>query len=370
MSDDRPTHPIGLTCSTCGETYDPSPDIPWRCRCGLPLDFAEIPLPDTDQPPCVNNQNGLWAFDAFIPIEKHISFNEGFTPLVTAPVFEAECKLEYVFPTGSFKDRGATTIVSRAAELGVETLVDDSSGNAGTAIATYTARSDIDAKIYVPVDAKPAKRTAIERAGAEIVEVEGSRNDVTKACLETVASGDAWYASHAWSPAFYAGTMTAAFEIAAQRDWVAPDAVVSPLGHGTLFLGLYRGFNRLQKAGWIDQVPKLLGAQGAGYAPIAAEFGDTLTGKNTITDGIHIEKPARRDQIIDAVNDTDGDVIALSEASVETALNRLHQNGFYTEPTSAVVLAALIRYREEGTLATDDDTVLMLTGSGLKSTSF
>lgn len=372
MNDNEPTYPIGLVCSNCGETYDPSPDIAWRCQCESPLDFAEAPLPDANQPPQdgLNTHEGLWAFDEFIPIERRVSFNEGFTPLVTAPEFDAECKLEYVFPTGSFKDRGATTIVSRAAELGVDTLVDDSSGNAGTAIAMYAARGNITAKIYVPADAKPAKRTAIKRAGAEIVEVDGSRNDVTQKCIEDVNNSEAWYASHAWSPAFFAGTMTAAFEIAAQRNWEAPEAVISPVGHGTLFLGLYRGFNRLREAGWIDKVPRLLGAQGAGYAPLAAQFGDVPASTNTITDGIHIEEPARKDQIIDAVNDTSGDVIALSESSVESALNRLHQNGFYTEPTSAVALAALDRYRELGKLNTAADTVLMLTGSGLKSTSF
>ncbi|PGF14280.1 threonine synthase [Natrinema sp. CBA1119] len=380
----RNDRPVGLTCRACGTEYAATADVPWRCRCGHALDFAELPLPAGDRPTFreLETRRGLWAFEEFIPIERHTSFGEGFTPLVDVPEFGVECKLEYVFPTGSFKDRGATTIVSRAVELGVDTVVDDSSGNAGSAIATYAARAGIDAEIYVPAGVKASKRETIERVGATVIEVPGSRSDVTSACLDAVGetrpdsadlnghdtrqNGDAWYASHAWSPAFYAGTMTAALEIAAQRDWNVPDAIVSPIGHGTLFLGLYRGFERLLRAGWIDRVPKLFGVQAAGYAPIADRFHDRSARRNSLADGIQIRRPARERQLVAAIEATDGDAIAVTESAVERALERLHRNGFYVEPTSASVLAALERYRTMGKLDPDDDVVLPLTGSGLK----
>jgi threonine synthase len=378
MSDDSPADsaaPSDLACPDCGRTYEAGTDEPWRCDCGGPLEFAERPLPDDPAPDFaeLDTRTGLWAFDEFLPIAPRVTLGEGFTPLQDAPDWgpNVQFKLEYVFPSGSFKDRGATTTLSRAAELGVERVVEDSSGNAGAAIAQYAARAGIDAEIYVPADAKASKLAAIERVGATPVEIEGSRRDVTDACVTAVESGDrdAWYASHAWNPAFFAGTATFAFEVAAQRDWAVPDAVVTPLGHGTLFLGAYRGFRALEEAGWIDEMPRLLGAQAAGYAPIADELhGDgAADGANDVADGIQIREPVRNDQIRDAIDETDGDAIALGAEPVEDALDRLHRGAFYTEPTCAVAPAALEAYRERGVLDPDDDVVVPLTGSGLKS---
>jgi threonine synthase len=380
-----------LTCPDCGAVYDAGPDEPWRCTCGHGLEFTARPHPQGDPLPLhsLDTSEGLWTFFEFIPIEQHVTFYEGFTPMVDAPEWDAEFKLEYVFPTGSFKDRGATTTLSRAVELGVDKVIEDSSGNAGASIATYAARAGLDADIYVPADVNQSKLMAIQRADARPVRIEGTREDVTRACLDAVEGrsdtggggagdddtpsqdGDGWYASHAWNPAFYAGTMTFAFEVAAQQGWSVPDAVVLPIGHGTLFLGAYRGFSLLNEAGIVDGMPRLLGAQAAGYAPIVGALGGDTTdeeGERTeIADGIQITEPARGTEILEAIEETDGDAIALGSDPIETALDRLHRNGFYVEPTCAVAPAALDQYREDGVLDADDDVVVPLTGSGFKT---
>lgn len=359
-----------LFCPACSRTYSSGIDEPWRCECGKPLELEAEPLPDGPPPIFseLDTRRGLWAFSEFIPISRRATLGEGFTPLVSAPDWGAEFKLEYVFPTGSFKDRGATTTLSRAAELGIETVVEDSSGNAGAAIATYAARAGIDAEIYVPAGVKASKVAAIERAGGDVVKIEGSREAVTEACIEAVERRAGWYASHAWNPAFFAGTQTVAFEIAAQRDWRVPDAVVLPLGHGTLFLGAYRGFRALENAGWIDSVPRLLGAQAAGYAPIADSLHGESESENDVADGIRIREPVRGDEIREAIAETGGDAIAIEKDATERELDRLHRAGFYVEPTCAVAPAALRAYRERGVLKGDDDVVAPLTGSGLKAT--
>ena len=358
---------MDLRCPECGRGYADR----WRCACGAPLRFADRPLPATDTPTDagIDARDGLWTFDAFLPVERHVTLGEGFTPLVDAPDWDAAFKLEYVFPTGSFKDRGATTTLSRAIEVGADRVVEDSSGNAGAAIATYAARAGLLAEIYVPADVEESKLSAIRRAGADVVRVEGTRGDVTDACVEAAEAGDGWYASHAWNPAFFTGTATMAHEIAAQRDWSAPDAVVMPLGHGTMFLGAYRGFRALREAGWTDRVPRLLGAQAAGYAPVVAELhGETpAAGENRTADGIRIRDPVRMSGILDAIDATDGDAIALSSSAVSDELDRLHRAGFYTEPTCAVAPAALRAYRDRGVVGPDDDVVVPLSGSGLKS---
>jgi threonine synthase len=359
--------PTDLECPNCGRTYESGPDEPWRCECGHALDFAERPLPDSSSPQ-IDPREGLWAFDEFLPIGPEVTLGEGWTPLAEAPAWDAQFKLDYVFPSGSYKDRGAALTLSRAAELGVERIVEDSSGNAGAAIAQYAARAGIDADIYVPADVKPAKLDAIEAAGATPVRIEGTRQDVTDACISEAVGGDAWYASHAWNPAFYAGTSTFALELAAQRDWTVPDAVVLPLGHGTLFLGAYRGFQALRDAGWTDEVPRLLGVQATGVAPVVEELhGPGEAGTNDLADGIQIREPARMDQLLEAIEATDGDAITCDAAATDEALAALHERGFYVEPTSAVAVAGLTTYRERGVLDADADVAVALTGSGLKS---
>ena len=398
-----------LTCPDCGTVYEAGPDEPWRCGCGHALEFTDSPRPEGDPLPLsrLDTSEGLWTFFEFLPIEQRVTFYEGFTPTVDAPGWDAQFKLEYVFPTGSFKDRGATTTLSRAVELGVERVIEDSSGNAGAAIATYAARAGIDADIYVPADVSQSKLMTIQRADARPVRIEGSRQDVTDACIDAVEgerddreggaadrgsaatdresaashrggagdapyqTGEGWYASHAWNPAFYAGTMTFAFEVAAQRGWSVPDAVVLPIGHGTLFLGAYRGFELLNEAGIVDEMPRLFGAQATGYAPIVDALGGDTTDEDgsgdTIASGIKIAAPAREGEILDAIAATDGDAIAIGSDPIEAALDRLHRGGFYVEPTCAVAPAALRAYRERGTIDADDDVLVPLTGSGLKT---
>ena len=363
--------PARLACPDCGATFDDR----WRCTCGAPLSYesslASALPPDPPDPATLDRDRGLWAFADLIPepFDPRASLGEGFTPEVTAPGWDARVTLESVSPTASFKDRGATTTVARALDLGVERIVDDSSGNAGAAFATYAARAGLDAEIYVPASVKPAKLRAIEAAGATPVRVEGGRGAVTDACVEAVETGDAWYASHAWCPAFLAGTATWAYEVAARRGWSVPDAVVLPLGHGTLFLGAYRGFRALSEAGWTDRLPRLYGAQAAGTAPVvAARHGpDAAAGDNDAADGIQIAEPVRRAEILDAVASTGGDVLAVDRETTESTLSRLHRAGLYVEPTCAVAPAALDALRARGAVGGDEDVVVPLTGSGLKA---
>ena len=354
-------------CSDCGNRYDPAADR-WRCDCTGPLEFAENPNLPTE-PPELDRDRGLWAFEEWLAVDEGVTLGEGWTPLVEAPERDVDYKLEWLFPTGSFKDRGAAATIAHALEIRVDRVVEDSSGNAGAAIATYAARSGLDAEIFVPADAKAGKLRAIERTGATVRKVEGDRAAVTDACLDAVAEGSAWYASHAWNPAFFEGTATIAYELAAQRGWTAPDAVVTPLGHGTLFLGAYRGFERMAAAGLVEEVPRLYGIQAAGAAPVvAARHGDAAAaGENSLADGIQITEPAQAAAIHEAIEQSGGDALAVDAETTEAEYDRLHRTGFYTEPTCAVAPAAMDELRESGAIAPDEDVVVALTGTGLKT---
>ncbi len=358
-----------LGCPDCGATHADR----WRCDCGTPLSYDDPPaLPaDPPDPASLDRDRGLWAFADVLPepFDPRATLGEGFTPELDAPGFGCRVTLESVSPTASFKDRGATTTVARALSLGVDRVVDDSSGNAAAALATYAARAGLDCEVYVPASVKTGKLRAVEAAGATPVRVDGGRAAVTDACVAAVADGDAWYASHAWRPSFLAGTATWAYEVAARRDWTAPDAVVAPVGHGTLFLGAWRGFRRLRTAGWTGCVPRLYAAQAAGTAPVVAALHDdgTAAGDNDAADGIQIGDPVRRAELLRAVRASGGDALAVDRATTETTLDRLARAGLYVEPTCAVAPAALERLRDRGAVGPDEDVVVPLTGSGLKT---
>ena len=356
---------MSYECYDCGQQYPVSPER-FRCDCGGAFRFVTPSLPE--QPPTqIDREKGLWAFDALMPVKRHVTLGEGWTPLVDAPERDASYKCEWLFPTGSFKDRGAAVTLSQAVEMRVSRVVEDSSGNAGAAIATYAARAGIEAEVFVPAEAKAGKLRAIENSGATVRRVSGSRQDVTDACLAAVASGEAWYASHAYQPAFFEGTATMAYEVAAQREWQVPDAVVTPLGHGTLFVGLYLGFSRLKHAGWTETIPRLYGVQAAGIAPIvAARHGSAAArGENDLADGIQIQRPVREAEIHDAIDTTDGDVIAVSRTQTASEYRHLARQGFHVEPTCAVAPVGYDHFRAQGEIEPGEDVVIALTGSGL-----
>lgn len=375
-------------CVACDATVPVAGTANPQCECGGTVRFAEPPVPtEADRPPvdgplhrehdlpehphdsrdsALDREAGLWAWSSFLPVPAHVHLGEGWTPLLSAPDREATYNCEWLSPTGSFKDRGAAVTIALAAELGVECVIEDSSGNAGAAIATYAARAGIDAEIYVPADASPAKRQLIERTGATVRAIEGSRADVTAACLDAVESGSGWYASHVYQPAFLEGTATAAYEIAAQRGWQAPDVLVTPVGHGTYLLGVEMGFRRLERAGWIERSPRLYGIQAAGVAPlVAARHGERLArGDNDLAEGIQIRNPPRSAEMQAALDRTDGDAIAIDRDRTATCEAALAAQGFHVEPTAAIAVAGFDRLRERGDIAADEETVIALNGGG------
>lgn len=363
-----------LRCRDCGTFASTG----WQCECGGLLAFAtEPPLPASPWPAeRLATEPGIWAFHEALPVGDNpvdrVTLGEGATPLLPAEDPAVSYKLEYVSPTASFKDRGAAALVTRALETGQAELVDDSSGNAGTAIAAYAGQAGLAATIFVPDTISTAKRDMLEQFGARVVPVSGSRGDVTAACQEAAQADGTWYASHAWHPAFLAGTATFAFETLLQREWAVPDAMVIPVGHGSLFVGVYEGLERLQAAGLIDGMPRLYCVQGPGVAPIVAACHGSAAVPEVPADGggapgIDIANPAQRPRILTAIRETGGDALAVSASAIEAATDRLHRRGIYAAPTAAVGPAGLARLHEDGEIARSDDVVVPITGSALKS---
>jgi threonine synthase len=282
-------------------------------------------------------------------------------------------KLEFLMPTGSFKDRGMTVMVSYLRSRGVDRVLEDSSGNAGASLSAYAARSGLACRILVPETASYPKIAQIAACGADVVTIRGSRQDVAEAALRQ--SAEIFYASHNWQPTFVEGVKTLAYELWEQLAFSAPDNVVVPLGYGSNVLGCERGFDELLRRGEIDRRPRLFGVQAANCAPYHAAFRagvDHLvptTIAPTVAEGIASAKPTRVAEVLRAVRDSGGRVVAVDEVEIVEALRTLARGGFYVEPTSAAAAAGLGRLLEMGAIRPDETTVLVLTGSGLKASA-
>lgn len=344
--------------SHTGESYETS-DPRWRSDTGALLDLEFDAHFETIERP------GMWKYGSAIPIEDDahiVSFDEGDTPLTPFRIKDTNVllKQDHLLPSGSYKDRGASVLISRAVEIGVDRVVEDSSGNAGAAIAAYCARARIGCDIFVPASTSPAKLAQIEAYGATLHRIPGTREDTAHAALNA-AEGN-FYASHVWNPWFFHGTKTFSYEIFDQLGGSPPDRVIIPTGNGTLLIGAWIGFNDLLAAGRIDRVPQLFAIQAEQCAPLAAtDRGTAFERGVTQADGIAIAEPARLDQMLRIVGDTGGRILTVTEAEIEVAHRQAASQGWFIEPTSAAALAAVPKLDQGGT------TVVPLTGHGLKS---
>ncbi len=293
-----------------GRTY-PISEARWCGEGGHYLNLASAPglgRRDID-----SARHSVWRYarGLLVDVADAVSLGEGWTPLVAgdwegSPV---HYKLEFMMPTGSFKDRGMTVMISYLRSRGITRVLEDSSGNAGASLSAYAAAAGLDCRILVPETASYPKIAQIAACGADVVTIKGSRQDVAEAALRQ--STEIFYASHNWQPFFVEGIKTLAYELWEQLEFRAPDNLVVPLGYGSNVLGAERGFDELTRQG----------------------------------------------------------EIAVSEAEIVEALRGLARRGLYVEPTSATAAAGLTRLVAEGVIRPDEATVLVLTGSGLKASA-
>lgn len=355
-----------------GATY-PLERPRWRADSGAALDLA--PGAGLSRAQIDTDRRSLWRYAKAlaVPQEAAVSLGEGWTPLIEASWEGARVllKLDFVMPTGSFKDRGTSVLVSYLRSCGIEEVIEDSSGNAGASLAAYAARAGIRCRILVPRSASPAKIAQIAACGAEVVTVAGSRQDVAEAAI--AMSREIFYASHNWQPFFIEGVKTLAYELWEQLGFRAPDNVVVPVGYGSNILGCRRGFAELLRNGEIARMPRLFGVQAANCAPFHAAFeagAQTLAPTPiapTIAEGIASARPTRVEEVLSAVRESGGAIVAVSEDEIVAALRALARAGFYVEPTAAAAAAGLSQLLARGALHAGETTVLVLTGSGLKA---
>ena len=330
------------------------------------------PLPGIGRGDINREIRSLWRYRAALPmiVENPITMGEGCTPLVPRRLHGADVhlKCEWFMPTGSFKDRGASVMLSFLRAQGVTHVLEDSSGNGGAAVSAYAAAGGMKATIMAPDSTSPAKTVQMRAHGAMVELIPGNRqatSDAAEARAEQI-----FYASHNWHPFFLHGTKTLAYELWEDLGFRAPDNIITPCGAGSNVLGCEIGFSELLRTGAIEKMPRIFAAQPENCGPIAAAFlGETDSPiLPTIAEGTAIAQPLRLREVLGALRETRGGAVHLSEAEIARATLDLAAMGIYVEPTAAQAAAALAKLLASGAIAPGQTTVLVLTGSGLKAT--
>ena len=335
------------------------------------------PLPGITRADIDAGERSLWRYRKSFPMQaaEPISMGEGCSPLVARTLHGATAllKCEWFMPTGSFKDRGASVMLSLLRAQAIASVLEDSSGNGGAAVAAYAAAGGMRATIFTPQSTSPAKTVQMRAYGAAVRLIPGTRQDTADAAMNA-PEDEMFYASHNWHPFFLHGTKTLAYELWEDLGFRAPDNVIVPCGAGSNVLGCEVGFSELLRAGEIDTLPRIFAAQPANCAPIAASF---LAGVDTpvetaitptIAEGTAIAAPIRLREVLGTLRETRGGAVTLTEAEIGQAALDLARIGFYVEPTCAQVAGAFAKLLATGTITPDQTTVLVLTGTGLKAT--
>ena len=373
-----------LRCRNC-ETEHALEAIGICSRCWGPLD----PVYDREQLARSATRSAIeagppsiWRYAPFLPVEPPDDqrLAPGLTPLVPAPrlaetlgVRQLHLKLDTANPTHSFKDRVVAVAAAKAQELGLTTLSCSSTGNLANAVAARAAAEGLEAAVFCPADLEPEKLTATAAYGATIYAVAGSYDDCSRLTIE-LSFELPWAFVNVGLRSYYAeGSKTLAYEIAEQLDWSLPDVVACPIASGALFSKVNQGFSDLLELGLAEgRLPRLVGGQAAGCAPVAAAFADggivRPVRPESIARSLAIGNPADGDLAVATARTTGGAIHAVAEDAVGENMGLLAETtGVFGETAAGVTLGALRQAIAAGEVGPDDRVVLLVTGDGLKT---
>ncbi len=368
-----------IYCNKCGKLYNDSSFIN-RCTCGGHLTYQMNQKISFPKKKIKSRPETIWRYREALPLsddDNIVSLGEGMTPLVLTEWEGKQVyfKLDYLCPTGSFKDRGSSLFISKLKEMNINRIIEDSSGNAGASMAAYCSRANIHCDVYVPDYTSGDKVVQISMYGANVFKVHGSREDTAIAAEKASKESGSYYACHNWSPFYLHGVKTVAFELWEQFNWQVPDNIVMPIGQGSLALGCGLGFNELLVAGEIKSLPRIYGVQALNCAPLFHAFRKGLTEpeiiqkKETIAEGISSAIPIKGSTVLKTIRESEGEIVAVSEKEIWPNLKKIAKMGFYVEPTSATVTVGLSKLIKSGEIKSEESTVVIFTGFGLKATN-
>jgi threonine synthase len=326
----------------------------------------------------------MWRFRELLPVaeEPTVGTRVGYTPLVKADrlakwlgVREAWVKNDAVnYPTLSFKDRVVSVALSRARELGFETVACASTGNLANSVAANAASAGLDSVVFIPSDLEEGKILNSLIYGARVVGISGHYDEVNRLCAE-IAGKYGWaFVNVNMRPYYAEGSKSMAFEIAEQLNWQLPQHTVAPMASGSLLTKIHKGYQELIKLGLAkDTKPVVHGAQATGCSPISAAFKD---GKDffkpvkpdTIAKSLAIGTPADGFYALKVMKETGGASDDVSDQEIRDSMKALAEcEGIFTETAGGVTVGTTKKLVASGKIPAEDSVVLCVTGNGLKT---
>jgi threonine synthase len=384
-SSDQMNNVVGFKCVECAGTYDVA-EIEYICpACGGNLDvlydYDWIRKRLSRDSLSADRDFSMWRYRALLPVAEMSrvpQLSVGWTPVYECPrlayqygIGELLIKDEGRNPTGSLKDRPSALAVVKARETGQDVIATASSGNAGSALAGMCASTQLRSVIFLPSNVPAAKLAQLQVYGATIAMVEGTYDQAYDLCLEAARQFNWYQRNTGHNPYMTEGKKTAALEIAEQLNWQVPDKVFVAMGDGCIIGGLWKGFCDLHQLGFIERLPQMIGVQAENAAAIVA----TLNGEGsanggaakTIADSICVGKPRDAVKAVQAIRESTGFGIKVSDAEILAAVSELARaTGVFVEPSSAAAFAGFVKSCQEGRIKSDERVLLLLTGNGLK----
>jgi threonine synthase len=377
-----------LECANCHKNYEANQLLNLCTECGKPLlvrydlETARKTLTKDSLP---SRRSNLWRYKEVLPVENEeniVSFGEGWTPLLETKRLAQSLpfklnlyiKDEGQNPTQSFKARGMTAAISMAKEFGVKKLAVPSAGNAAGALAAYAARAGMEANIFMPSDTPKANIIECQQTGANVTLIDGLITD----CGAEVArrkDAEGWFdVSTLKEPYRVEGKKTMGYELAEQFDWNLPDVILYPTGGGTGLIGMWKAFDEMEKMGWIDgKRPRMVSVQSETCAPIVRafhegkRFADEFENAETVASGLRVPKAIGDFLIIDALHESNGTAIAVSDEELVKAVGEIGAaEGIFTAPEGSACLPALRKMIEESLVSENETVVIFNTGAGVK----
>ena len=328
------------------------------------------------------SQFSMWRYQELLPVASNnvVSLGEGFTPLILANRLGKNLgmrhlflKLEYVCPTGSFKDRGSSLLLSKAREVKAATVAIDSSGNAAASLAAYSAKAGIPCYVFAPAYASIGKLTQAIANGANVVKVEGTRRDTFEAANMAIVKYGWYYCGFQVNPFASEGSKTIGYEVCEQNGWQPLDHLVFPVGTGSGLIGCWKGLKESHELGLVESTPSMVCVQPEGCSPIAKAFkqGREITPverAQTIAEGLMIAQPLKGKSVLSALKESHGLAETVSDEEIMSAAKLLAKlEGVFVEPSSAASVAGIIKLVAMGKIGRDQKVACVLTGSGLKT---
>lgn len=383
LAAERPNFVTHLECGLTGERHEAG-IVHGLSRAGRPLlvrydlDGVASALTKAE---LTNRPRDLWRWRELLPVRDTvniISLGEADTPIIaldkTDPSSGLLVKDEGRLPTGSFKARGLVMAISMAKELGITSIAMPTNGNAGAAAAAYAAQAGMEAIIFCPDDTPEINVREIAAQGARVYRVNGLIDDCGKLVREG-AEANGWFdLSTLKEPYRIEGKKTMGLELAEQFGWQLPDIIFYPTGGGTGLIGMWKAFAELQAMGWITgKLPRMVAVQAEGCAPMvrAWEAGERHATRwedaETIAAGIRVPQAVGDFLILDAVRESGGRAMAVSDEEITQALGDVATtDGLLLCPEGAATLAAWRRARSEGWVSEGETSLLFNCATGLK----